>query len=154
MAKSRVMKLVAVLAVVAIAGGIILVAVGPAGGAETERYRIMFRLAEFHEIDNNGDGDVNDAGDQETGSFPLKKGGEKVGHLNFICVNSEAHPPRDLCWGTIRISNRGTVTVHGSGPNDANRFIAAITGGTGAYRSASGVMELNFRDPSLTLRID
>ena len=153
MAKSRVMKLVAVLALLAIVGGVTLIAVGPAGSAETLRFRIAFRLSEFHEIDNNNDGDPDDPGDQETGGLVLKKRGDKAGHLNFICVKSEARPPRDLCWGTIRITGKGTVTVHGSGPNDA-RFVAAITGGTGAYRGASGVFELNFRDPSATLRID
>lgn len=154
MNKSRPVKVIALLALLAIVGGITLIAVTPAGGAETLRFRIAFRASEFYEIDNNGNGDAGDPGDQETGSFLLKKGGEKAGHLNFICVNSEAHPPRDLCWATIRITGKGTVTIHGSGKNDANRFLGAITGGTGAYRGASGVFELNFREPDITLRID
>ena len=154
MTKSRVTKLVATFALLAIVGGITLVAVTPAGGAETLRFRIAFRLGELHEIDNNGDGDADDAGDQETGAFVLKKGGAKSGHLNYICVNSEESPPRDLCWASIRIKGKGTITGHGSGANNTNRFVGAITGGTGAYRGASGVFELAFRDPSLTLRID
>jgi hypothetical protein len=148
------MKLVAVLALVAIVGGITLVAVGPAGGAETLRFRIAFRLSEFHEVDNNGDGDVEDAGDQETGGFVLKKQGDKAGHLNFSCIQSENSPPRDLCWATIRVTGKGTVTVHGSQSSNTEHFTGAITGGTGAYRGAGGVIELNFRDSSATLRID
>lgn len=132
----------------------IVVAAWPASAQETERYRIAFRLGEFHEIDNNGDGDSDDPGDQETGSFVLKKSGDKAGHLNFICVNSQASPPRDLCWATIRITGKGTVTIHGSGANQANTFLGAITGGTGAYRGASGVFEINFRKGTITLRID
>ncbi|MDQ3914452.1 MAG: hypothetical protein M3323_03840 [Actinomycetota bacterium] len=146
-------KLVATLSLAVIAGGITLVAVGPAGGAETLRFRIGFRASEFHGIDNNSDGDVDDAGDQETGSIRLKRRGEKSGHLNFICVNSEATPQRDLCSATIRITGKGTVSAQGIGPNDTNRFRGAITGGTGAYRGASGTFELAFRKPSLTLRI-
>ncbi|HEV3473659.1 MAG TPA: hypothetical protein VG408_10765 [Actinomycetota bacterium] len=126
----------------------------PATAAETERYRIAFRSSEFHEIDNNADGDVDDGGDQETGGFVLKKAGDKVGHFNFICVNSEETPPRDLCWATVRITNKGTVTIHGAGRNNADSFLGAITGGTGAYRGASGVFELDFgRRSTLTLRI-
>lgn len=154
MDRSRPVKLVALFALLAIVGGITLIAVTPAGGAETLRFRIVFRASEFYEIDNNGNGDSDDPGDQETGSFVLKKGGDKAGHFNFICVNSEAHPPRDLCWATVRVTGKGTVTIHGSGANNADRFVGAITGGTGAYRGASGVFELAFRDPSLTLRMD
>lgn len=134
---------------------VIVVSAWPATAEETERYRIAFRLSEFHEIDNNGDGDSDDPGDQETGGFLLKKGGDKAGHLNFICVNSEESPPRDLCWATIRITGKGTVTIHGSGANNADTFLGAITGGTGAYRGASGVFELDFgRRSTVTLRID
>ena len=155
MTKPRVMKLVATLALVSIVGGITLIAAGPAGGAETLRFRIAFRASEFHAIDNNSDGDPDDGGDQETGGFLLKRGGEKAGHLNFICVNSEETPPRDLCWAIVRVTGKGTVTVHGSGANNADRFRGAITGGTGAYRSAAGVFELDFgRTSTLTLRID
>ncbi|MDQ3957586.1 MAG: hypothetical protein M3273_04610 [Actinomycetota bacterium] len=146
-------KLVAILSLAVIAGVLTLVAVGPAGGAETLRFRLAFRASEFHEIDNNSDGDTDDPGDQETGSIQLKRGGKKAGHLNFICVNSEVAPPRDLCTATIRVTGKGAVTVQGVAPNDTNRFRGAITGGTGAYRGASGVFELAFRKPSLTLRI-
>ncbi|MDQ3953554.1 MAG: hypothetical protein M3279_11440 [Actinomycetota bacterium] len=146
-------KVVATLSLAVIAGGITLVAVGPAGGAETLRFRVGFRASEFHEIDNNSDGDADDPGDQETGSILLKRRGDRAGHLNFLCVNSEAKPRRDLCSGTVRVTGEGTVSVQGLGANDTNRFRGAITGGTGAYRGARGTFELAFRKPSLTLRI-
>lgn len=155
MTRSRIVKAAVTLALVSIVGGIVLIAAGPAGGAETLRFRVSFRGGEFHEIDNNTDGDVEDGGDQETGSFLLKKGGEKAGHMNFICTNSQESPPRDLCWATVRVTGKGTVTIHGTGANNTDTFRGAITGGTGAYRSATGVFELDFgRTSSITLRMD
>lgn len=135
--------------------GTIIVAAWPATAAETLRFRIAFGASEFHEIDGNGDGDSDDPTDQEVGNFVLKRGGEREGHLNFHCMQTQASPPRDLCWATIQITGKGTVTVHGSSATEGERFIGAITGGTGAYRSAEGVFKLNFgRRSTITLEID
>jgi hypothetical protein len=122
--------------------------------AATTTYKLAFRSGEFYDRDLNGDGDTDDGGEGETGSFTLKKGGEKVGHMNYECSVTEVSPPRDLCWASARIKGKGQVIFHGSGANNTEVFHAAITGGTGAYRSASGVALLDFRHGTLRLDID
>lgn len=134
---------------------LVVVVVTPAY-ARTLTYRIGFRGGEFYENDLNGDGDSDDGGEYEVGSFVLKKSGDKVGHFNFTCFVTEVSPPRDLCWAAIRITGKGQVIAHGSGPGNSETFHGAITGGTGTFRSASGTMLLDFggQPPTLTLDID
>jgi hypothetical protein len=139
---------------VAIAGLLVFALASPAI-ADTTKYRIAFRVSEFYEHDDNGDGDADDPGDYEVGSFVLKKGGERVGHLNFHCDVTQSSPPRDLCWTAIRITGKGQVIAHGAQASQADHFVGAITGGTGAYRGASGVIKLDFdNSPMLTIDTD
>lgn len=139
---------------VGLIGLLVFVLAAPAIAA-TSQYRIAFRLGEFFEHDENGDGDSDDMGDYEVGAFVLKKAGERVGHLNYRCDVTEVHPRRDLCWTTIRIKGKGQVIAAGSQAGNAEHFLGAITGGTGAFRSASGVIRLDFdNSPSLTIETD
>jgi hypothetical protein len=135
--------------------GLLVVAIAAPALAATTTYRIAFRVSEFYEHDENGDGDSDDPGDYDVGAFVLKKGGERVGHLNFHCDVTELSPPRDLCWAAIRIMGKGQVIAAGSQAANSNRFLGAITGGTGAYRGASGVIRLHFNDsPTLIIETD
>lgn len=137
-----------------LSGVLVLTMAAPALAATT-KYRINFRLGEFFAHDDNGDGDSDDLGDYEIGSFVLKKGGEKVGHLNFRCDVTEVSPPRDLCWTAIRIKGKGQVIAHGSQAANSESFTGAITGGTGAYRGAGGVIKIDFgRKSFLTIDTD
>lgn len=157
MEKEGAMKIGRVVTALVALGALAAVASVPmvASAEQTLKFRIAFRVSEFHELDQNGDGDTDDAGDSEVGNFVLKRGGERRGHLNFHCLQTQDHPPRDLCWATIQVTGKGAVTVGGSQASNANTFIGSITGGTGAYRGASGVFKIKFgRTSIVTLEID
>lgn len=132
-----------------VVGTIAIVALlGPfptAGAAETLRFRIDFPNSEFSEFEDPR---------LVTGSFLLKRGGERAGHLNFVCTGTQESPRRDVCWGAIRVKGKGLIIVHGGQSESNEKPIVAITGGTGAYRGAAGVAKLNFRDGVATIEID
>lgn len=148
-------KLVALGCLVVLAAGTVIMLQPSAGAGQTLKYRLTsFRTAEFDEIDADDNG-FGDAGDYEVGEFGLKKNGDLAGHFNFECLQTSDQPPRDLCWAGIRIEGKGTVIiadVERSGGNAG--IIVAITGGTGAFRGASGIARIDFRDGFVTLEID
>ncbi|MGH2756582.1 MAG: hypothetical protein ACRDI3_02205 [Actinomycetota bacterium] len=150
----KIFRVVVALIALGVVAAVVIVPL-TASAQQTLRFHIAFRASEFHEVDANDDGDQDDAGDAEVGNFVLKRGGEKEGHMNFHCISAGAHPPRDLCWATAQITGKGTITLHGLGPAEANKFLGAITGGTGAYRGATGVFKLDFgRRSTATFEID
>ena len=75
-----------------------------------------------------------------------------------VCTITRTTPPYDVTWfdcvGTLRLE-RGQITLQGliqvQGENDPRPFKVAVTGGTGAYRSAGGVAVV--RDVSETTSI-
>lgn len=147
-------KLVALGCLVVLAAGTVIMLQPSAGAGQTLKYRLSFRTGEFDNIDADDNG-FGDAGDYEVGEFGLKKNGEVEGHLNFNCLQTSDQPPRDLCWAAARIEGKGTLIiadVEKSG--DSPSTVVAITGGTGAFRGASGVARLDFRDGFVTFEID
>lgn len=139
-------KIVPIVALVAaIATVTLLSALRTAGAAETLRFRIDFQNSEFSEFEDPHMG---------TGSLLLKRSGERAGHLNFVCTGTQESPKREICWGAIRVTGKGLIIVHGSQSAGSERPTVAITGGTGAYRGASGVAKLDFKDGVATIEID
>jgi hypothetical protein len=84
-------------------------------------------------------------GDELVFSEVLRKRGREVGTSGAVCVITEAVPPYTVltyhCVGTLSL-RRGQITLQGlievQGEDDPGPFLVAITGGTGAYRGASG----------------
>lgn len=84
-------------------------------------------------------------GDQLVFSEVLRKRGREVGTSGVVCVITEAVPPYTTvtfhCVGTLSL-RRGQITLQGlievQGEDDPGPFTVAITGGTGAFRGASG----------------
>ena len=92
-------------------------------------------------------------GDELVFSEVLKKRGREVGTSGGVCVVTETVPPYTVaafhCVATLSL-RRGQITLQGlvevQGEDDPGPFTVAITGGTGAYRGASG--EAVIRDVS------
>jgi hypothetical protein len=84
-------------------------------------------------------------GDQLVFSEVLRQRGREVGTSGVVCVVTEAVPPYTVltfhCVGTLSL-RRGQITLQGllevQGEDDPGPFTVAITGGTGAFRGASG----------------
>lgn len=97
-------------------------------------------------------------GDHLVFSEVLRHRGREVGTSGVVCVITEAVPPYTVvtfhCVGTLSL-RRGQITLQGlievQGEDDPGPFTVAITGGTGAFRGASG--EAIVRDVSDTRTI-
>jgi hypothetical protein len=84
-------------------------------------------------------------GDEFVFSEVLRKRGREVGTSGGVCVVTEAVPPYTTltfhCVATLSLE-RGQITLQGlvevQGEDDPGPFTVAITGGTGAFRGASG----------------
>jgi hypothetical protein len=84
-------------------------------------------------------------GDQLVFSEILYKRGREAGTSGVVCVVTETMPPYTVvafhCVGTLSLRG-GQITLQGlievQGEDDPGPFTVAITGGTGAYRGASG----------------
>ena len=90
-------------------------------------------------------------GDQLVFSETLYRRGHEVGESGVVCTVTAVTPPYDVitfhCVATLSL-RRGQITLQGlievQGEDDPGPFTVAITGGTGAYRGASG--EARIRD--------
>ncbi|MGA6946792.1 MAG: allene oxide cyclase family protein [Solirubrobacterales bacterium] len=71
----------------------------------------------------------------------------KVGTDQGSCVRTVVGKSWECAWTTFLPS--GQITVEGPF-SDTGDTVLAITGGTGAYRSARGEMELKYRNPAGT----
>ena len=97
-------------------------------------------------------------GDQLVFSEILYKRGREAGTSGVVCVVTETVPPYTVvsfhCVGTLSLRG-GQITLQGlievQGEDDPGPFTVAITGGTGAYRGASG--EAVVRDVSEEITI-
>ena len=97
-------------------------------------------------------------GDELVFSEVLRKDRREVGTSGVVCVVTETVPPYTVatfhCVATLSL-RRGQITLQGlievQGEDDPGPFTVAITGGTGAYRGASG--EAVVRDVSDTVTI-
>jgi hypothetical protein len=90
-------------------------------------------------------------GDRLVFSETLFRRGHEVGESGVDCVIVEVTPPYDVltlqCVATLSL-RRGQITLQGlievQGEDDPGPWTVAITGGTGAFRGASG--EARVRD--------
>lgn len=147
--------LVSLSLVVLIVSAVVVTLLPTAGAKQTLRYKLAFRASEFYNIDANDNGSTDDPGDYQVGEFVMKKGGSSAGHLNFQCVTTSTSPARDLCSAVVHITGKGLVTLsavqrHGG----SNSIITAIDGGTRAFRGASGIVQLDFKNDFITIKID
>jgi hypothetical protein len=113
------------------------------GDSKVEVIRLISMTVEEVNLDLGEAGDS--LGDQFVFTDDLFRGGEKVGILGVVCtaVRAEADAFSIQCVGTAELP-KGQITVHGlitfSEATEGEPFEIAITGGTGKYRTAHGVV--------------
>lgn len=151
--------LVAVLALLlSAAGGSLALAGDSSGDDGTRTIHLTAKAVQETEVDVGeqgfGQGDYFVFGDD------LFRDGEKVGTDGGTCtfVRVEEASATANCVVTLSLP-KGQVTVQGlvtfAGEGDAAPFVVAVTGGTGAYRTAHGEVEVdpNGDEERLTLKL-
>lgn len=127
-----------------------LVASSQRGGREQFTVRSLDRKTPEAAIDVDGDGSEEGIGDQIVGAGPLFRGGERVGSERHVCtfLKSSRRGAMLRCEGTFNIDGRGSLEIAGvlkfSREGAGSTF--TITGGTAAFRGASGTMDLEGRE--------
>jgi allene oxide cyclase-like protein len=74
--------------------------------------------------------------------------GTTTGHFFYLEVNEEGELVATEDDLTIELRN-GTITVEGTDDFSQTVITYAVTGGTGAYKTAHGELEIDFTDPEL-----
>jgi hypothetical protein len=137
----------AVLVLGAMAAGTTL-SVASAGGDEVElRFRAKTTEQTFLDLGEKGDS----LGDQFVFHDVLRQAGERVGHDGGVCTITSVAASQAQCLVTAWLSE-GQITVQGLiAPTGEfpERFVFAVTGGTGRYEGASG--EVHVIEKSETL---
>jgi hypothetical protein len=125
-------------------------AVAAAGGKGQRTLRLTATENQFAFLDLGDTG--TSVGDQFVFSEVLSRRGQDVGDSGATCTITELASYDTVtsnCVGTLRLRG-GQITVQGlvtfQGEDDPDRFTIAITGGTGAYRGASGEMDVRSID--------
>jgi hypothetical protein len=133
-------------AVVAVLALAVLAAAAPAAGGgkgkgKTLRLTAVQKQQQFIDLAPTGPS----LGDQLVFSDTVYRDRREVGTDGVVCSITQVVPPYTVatyqCVATIRLRD-GQITVQGlnefQGQGDPGPFKLAITGGTGAYRGASG----------------
>ncbi|WP_432586109.1 hypothetical protein ABVG11_07910 [Streptomyces sp. HD1123-B1] len=132
----------------------------PAGGHRTEVLELVARQTQTTFIDHGDPG--TSQGDELVLAGDLLRGPALFGRFGEVCTLTRVGPEPDSfdqqCVGTLTLPGgdltlQGLISVTAAGPGEVT---VAITGGTGRYRTAHGVIEaVNTSDTEtrLTLRI-
>jgi hypothetical protein len=129
--------------------------------SDDDRVKTLHLLAETVEdvfLDLGEPGDS--LGDQNVFTDNLFRNGKRVGELHVVCTLTrlvERVSATAQCLGTL-VLPAGQITFQAAltFTEDATRFTLAITGGTGAYRTAHGqirVHEISDTEARLTVRL-
>jgi allene oxide cyclase-like protein len=138
------LKAYAAALVVLVLGVLVLGAgVASAGGKHGKALRVVADQNQFEFIDLGPAGPS--LGDEFVFSEILSIRGREVGTSGGVCTATAVTPPYETttfhCVATLDLG-RGQVTLQGlieiQGEDDTSTFTVAITGGTGAFRGASG----------------
>ncbi len=152
----------ALVAIVALA--VLVSAPAASANAGGKKFKILRIVAELKQ-DEFLDGDNGPSlGDQLVLSERLFIRGRQVGESGVVCFVTQAMPPYDVltfkCEAVLSL-RKGQITLQGlievQGEDDPGPFRLAITGGTGAFRCASGEAVVRVRTETRTvyrLRLD
>jgi allene oxide cyclase-like protein len=133
---------VAVLAIVAL-GVLALGSTSALAHGKSKTLRLVGVVSQLNPVDVDPVGDS--VGDRLVFSETLFRRGREVGMSGVDCVAVEVTPPYGVttlqCVATLSL-RRGQITLQGlievQGADDPGPWTVAITGGTGAFRGASG----------------
>ena len=148
--------LTAALAIVALGALTFGSAIAAAHGKHKRALRIVAIQNQFQAVDVAPAGPS--LGDELVFSETLSRHGHEVGVSGVVCTATEVTPPYEVttyhCVATLSL-RRGQITLQGlveiQGAGDMGPFTVAITGGTGAFRGASG--EARIREVSDTTTV-
>jgi hypothetical protein len=139
----------AVLAIVALGVLVSSTAVATSNGEDKRTLRLVATYSQTEQLDLGTTG--LSLGDQFVYSETLTRGGQEIGDSGGVCTVTHVTPPGDIfknhCIATLSLQH-GQITgqglVEAGGPNATDPFTVAITGGTGAYRGASGEVIIRY----------
>ena len=127
------------------------------GKREVDRVKKTIRLIEpfsddFTFVDVGAPGDS--PGDYGVFRDPVSspRSGKVLGTIDVQCIAAYA----DQCRGSITLDGRGQITFDGVTPKGVDPVRFALTGGTGEFADASGVLIVSFPDDTsalLTLKL-
>jgi hypothetical protein len=128
------------------------------GDKKVEVIRLTSITVEDVDLDLGEPGDS--LGDQNIHTGDLFRGGEKVGILGVVCttVRADADAFSFLCVGSAELP-KGQITIQGLitfTETAEEPFEIAVTGGTGKYRTAHGVLsirQIGLPEEHLTFKI-
>ena len=137
----------AVLAIVALGVLVSSTAVATSDGEHKRTLRIVatYSQTEFLDLGTTG----LSLGDQFVYSEALTRGDQEIGESGGVCTVTHVTPPGDTftnhCIATLRLQH-GQITGQGlvAAGGATDPFTVAITGGTGAYRGASGEVIIRY----------
>ena len=133
----------AVIAIVALGVLVSGTAAAPTNGNAKRTLQIVATETQSEFLDLGSAGPS--LGDQFVISEELSRGGQEIGESGIVCTATHVLPPFDVvtfqCVASLSLKD-GQITLQGlievQGEDDTGPFTVAITGGTGAYRGASG----------------
>jgi hypothetical protein len=141
----------ALIALVALAVGVVSPALGSSGDDDKERTLRVTGITTEEGFSDLGDEGFS-LGDQGVFAEKLLKGGKKVGHSGGVCTITSLEREEAQCVVTAWFRG-GQITVQGlvDIANESEPFVLPITGGSGKYEGAEG--EVHVRPVSDTKEI-
>lgn len=143
------------LAVVGVAAALVATVIATAGGQTPQgRTLVLIELtkgATFGSVDNPPKSTLTherqpqrlSVGDLEVFSLPVAdQQGHRHGRLDGQCVATRPGTPRvheEFCTAAFRL-NDGRISLATAQIGESSTFVAAVTGGTGAYEGARGTL--------------
>jgi hypothetical protein len=146
----------AVIALTALAVGVVSPALGSSGGDDDGRLviRVVSITEEEEFLDLGPEGFS--LGDEFVFSSKLLRGGEEVGHTGVVCTLTSLEREEAQCVATAWFSD-GQITVQGLIAGEPETFVLPVTGGSGIYEGADGEVhtsEVSDTREILTFRLE
>ena len=132
----------AVVAVMALAAGAVGPAVGSGDAHDNARHRTI-RVVSINTEEafvDVGEPDFS-LGDAFVFRSKLIRHGHQVGHTGVVCTITSAAHEESQCVGTARF-RAGQITIQGLLAGEPETFEFPVTGGSGAFEGAEGVLRV------------
>jgi hypothetical protein len=132
----------AVVAVLALASGAAGPAVGSGDAGDSARHRTISVISINTEeaFVDVGKKDFS-LGDAFVFHSKLVRHGHRVGHTGVVCTITSAAHEESQCVGTARFRG-GQITIQGLLAGEPETFVFPVTGGSGAFEGAQGVLQV------------
>jgi hypothetical protein len=131
----------ALVAILGLAAGATGPAFGSAGddGGHHRTFSVVSHNTEEEGVDVGAKGDS--LGDEYVFRSTLTSHGKTVGHAGVVCTLVSVKHGEAQCLGTAWF-RAGQITIQGLIAGEPEHFVFPITGGSGAYKGAEGVLHV------------